>query len=160
MIGLKLMAVAVHRQRLAFVYFVGGQLKNWGTQTKASKSQSRAAGALQTAINDFKPNVVVTEKTDEGFSKGPRVRKITDAVQRTAAENYVLDVSVSRDLGFATRFEQTEYLADLYPDIAPWRPPKRSYFENERHRTVLFDALALAHKVLQSPTATLAAAMD
>jgi hypothetical protein len=160
MTGLKLMAVAVHRQRLGFVYFVGGKLKNWETQTKASKSVSLAAEALQTAINAFKPNVIVTEKTGEGFCKGVRVRAITDALQRTAAENYVLDVSVTRDLGFSTLFEQTELLAELYPDLAPWRPPKRGFFDNERHRTVLFDALALAHKVLQSPTATLAAAMD
>ena len=160
MTGLKLMAVAVHRQRLGFVYFIDGRLQDWETQTKASKSVSLAAGALQIAINGFRPNVIVTEKTGDGFRKGTRVRAITEALQRTAAENYVLDVSVSRDLGFNTLFEQAEYLAEFYPDLAPWRPPKRSFFDNERHRTVLFDALALAHKVLQSPTATLAAAMD
>ncbi len=127
---------------------------------KPARSRIRAVGALQELINTFHPDVLITEKLRPNDRKGLRARNITEALQRAAAENYVLDVSVRRRQRYANKYEEIEVLVKRYPTIKPWAPPKRKYFEDEPPAMVLFDALAIADRVLESPTTTLAAAMN
>ena len=128
--------------------------------TKPSVSQTEAAGALQKLINDFKPSIVITEQVDEAVCRAPAVRKLKRALSRTAAQNYVLDVSLKRAHAFANKYEEAEALGAFYPEILPWVPPKRRPFDHQPPRLIIFDALALAHQVLQKPALTLASAMS
>ena len=78
---------------MAYVVFHNDQLKDWRSMTKPTKSQTDAAGALQQLINQFQPDVVVTEKINSEVP-GTSVERLKAAIQRTAAQNYVLDVNV------------------------------------------------------------------
>ncbi|MFZ5618503.1 MAG: hypothetical protein ACOZAA_14410 [Pseudomonadota bacterium] len=154
------MAVAATSRRVGHVFFIGNQLMEWRTAAAPARSSVKAAGALQELINTFRPDVVVTERLGSRDRKGDRAREITAALQRIAAENYVLDVSVERIQIFDNKYEEADALAALYPAIKPWVPRKRRHFDSEPAAMVLFDALAAAHVVLQRPTTTLAAAMS
>lgn len=156
----RILAVAINNKRLGYVFFHGYDLKEWRTMTKASTSRAEAAGALQRLINDFKPNVVITELADPKVCRSTFVLGLKNALSRTAAHNYVLDVVIKRESSFANKYDEAAALGDLYPAIRPWVPPKRRAFDHQPPRLILFDALALAQKVLEKPTITLAAAMS
>lgn len=156
----RILAVAINQKRLGYVFFQGYELKEWRTMTKPSHSRAEAAGALQRLINDFKPNILITERPDAKICRSPSVLALKNALSRTAAHNYVLDVAIKREYVFANKYEEAMALSDLYPAIRPWVPPKRRAFDHQPPRLILFDALALANQVLQKPTITLAAAMS
>lgn len=160
MASLRILAVAATSRRIGHVFLIGNRLMEWRMACAPTRSEVKAAGALQELINTFRPDVVVTEKLCPADRKGDRARAVTEALQRIAAENYVLDVSVERIQRFANKYEEAEQLAALYPAIMPWTPRKRRHYESEPAAMVLFDALAIAHIVLQRPTTTLAAAMS
>ena len=151
-----MLAVAINKHRMGYVFLIGSQLKEWRTMTKPTNSQSEAAGAMQDLINTFKPDVVVTEKVGD---RNDLVTSLKRSLVRTTAQNYVLDVSVPRKHQYRSKYEEASALAGMHPEIKPWVPPKRQFFGHEPHRMILFDALALANHVLQRPTQQLAAAM-
>jgi len=159
MASLRLLAVAVSSRRVGYVFLTGNRLMVWKMAVKPIQSSMDAAGWLQQLINKLRPDVVVTEKLDETTRKGDRSRTINSTFQRIAAENYVLDVSIKRLREFANKYEEAASLADLYPNIRPWLPKKRQFHEVEPRRMVMFDALAIAHAVIQRPSTTLASAM-
>ena len=70
MAALRFLAVAVNSKRLGFVFFVGDQLKDWRTMTKPTKSPKDASIVLEKLIEDYRPDVVVTEAVaeNEGLS--------------------------------------------------------------------------------------------
>ena len=115
---------------------------------------------LQELINTFRPDVVVTEKIEDDVRKGQKARGLIAALQRIAAENYVLDVAIARVQRFASKYEEAVSLAQRYPSIRSWLPQKRRLYQSEPHRMVTFEALALAHAVLERPTTTMAAALS
>ena len=160
MATLRMLAVAVTSRRMGYVFLIGDRLMEWRTMQKPASSGISAAGALQELINTYQPDAVVTEKIGSRDRKGEKARAITAALQRAAAENYVLDVSVQRCQHYANKYEEIGVLVERYPAIKPWAPRKRKHYEDEPHMMVLFDALAIADRVLQNPTTTLAAALS
>ena len=160
MAQLRVLAVAINRRRLGYVFLLGMDLKEWRTMTAPTKSQTNAAGALQDLINEFRPDVVVTEKVVTTANRSSAVRALKEALIRAAAQNYVLDVSVERTQDYANKYEEAQSLATIYPDVAPWVPPKRRAFDHEPAHLVIFDALSLAHTVLKNPALKLASGMD
>lgn len=157
---LKILSVAINQKRMGYVLLVNQQLKDWRTMTKATESRAEAAAALQRLINDFRPDVVVTERVDAADCRSAFVCGLKQALTRTAAQNYVLDVSVRRRSSHANKYAEANALADLYPELRPWVPPPRRAFDHQPPRLIIFDALALAQPVLENPTITLAAAMS
>jgi hypothetical protein len=72
----RLLAVAAATGRVGYVYLVDGTLMAWGVSRKAWRSTTHAAGALQGWINDYRPNVVVTEKIEGKTRKGAKSLRI------------------------------------------------------------------------------------
>ena len=151
MAALRVLAIAVATGRVGYVFFVDDQLTDWKMSRQASKSTAQAVGVVQQWIIDLRPGVVVTEKIHAAMHKGERTKDIIDAIAEIASHNYLLDVSVPRRQDYANKYEEAAALALLYPDIMPWLPEKRRYFDNEPRSTVLFEALSLALGVIQRP---------
>ena len=156
MAALRFLAVAVNSKRMGFVFFVGNQLKDWRTMTKPTQSPEDASEALEKLIEDYQPDVVVTEQVDEN---GSRIGSLRRALCTCAEKRKVLDVSIKRRQLFANKYEEAAWLADTYPSLKPWVPPKRRFFENEPPRMILFQATSLVHSVLKQPTLQLAGSM-
>jgi hypothetical protein len=148
MAGLKILAFAAASNRVGAVLLVGDKLMDWQMSSKASRDSVIAAAYAQKLINILTPDIVVTERPEDAKRKGLRTKDIIDAIAVTAANNYVLDVSVKRGQKYANKYAEADALAERYPDLAAWKPEKRRFFDNEPRNTVLFEALALAEFVL------------
>lgn len=159
MAALRMLALAAASGRVGYVFLVGDRLKDWRISEKAAKSPTKAAEQVQTWINELKPDVIVTEKVEDAAKKGDKTKEIIGAIARTAAHNYVLDVSVTREHDHVSKYEEADALVKRFPDVTAWLPKKRRFFDNEPRNTVIFEALSLAETVLRGPTTTLASAM-
>lgn len=159
MTALRVLAIAVASGRIGCVFLIDDQLMDWRMSRVAAKSPSNAVGVVQQWIIDLKPDVVVTEKLLASIKKGERTREIISAITGIASYNYVLDVSVPRAQDYANKYEEAAELVKRFPELAPWLPKKRRFYDNEPRETVLFEALALALVVLNDPATELAAGM-
>ena len=160
MVALKVLAIAVACGRVGYVFISGGQLLDWKMSRKAAQSPAKAVGIVQQWINDLKPDVVVTEKIHSAIKKGQRTQEIIVAIAAIAAHNYLLDISVQRTQEYTNKYEEAGVLVLEYPELKPWLPQKRRFFDNEPRTTVLFEALALALLVIRSSATAIAQEMD
>lgn len=160
MVALRVLAVAAATGRVACVFFVGDRLRDWRVSEKAAKSPENAAGMVQSWINELQPGVVVTEACSAQSTKGAKTQSLIAAVGRTAAQNYLLDVCVTPAREHKNKYDEAQALAERYPELAPWVPKPRRFFDKEPRNIVLFEAVSLALSVLQRPSTTLAAAMS
>jgi len=155
----RILAVAAASGRVGYAFLVGDMLRDWHVSYTAANSPTKAAEEAQKWINRLKPDVVVTEKAEEATKKGKKTKAIIGAIARTAEHNYVLDVSVARAQDYANKYEEAEALAVQHPEILPWLPAKRRFFDNEPRNTVLFEALSFANTVRRGGSIGLAAMM-
>jgi hypothetical protein len=160
MTALRVLSIAVASGRAGYVFLEAAKLLDWGVTIRAAKSATELAGFVQSLINDLKPDVVVTEKCDERCRKGKSARRMISAIAGIASHNYVLDVSVTRPRGFASKFDEACHLAKQHPEIVGYLPDhKRRAQDFEPRSMMIFEALAMARKVLLGPSTALAAAM-
>ena len=160
MAALRILSVAVASGRAGYVFLCDGKLYDWGITVKAVNNATELAGFVQGLINDLKPEVVVTEKCDQASRKGRRTSALIRAIAETASHNYVLDVAVIRPRAFPSKYEEAEHLARQYPEVAGYLPErKRRIFDFEPRGMIIFEALALAEKVIHGPPDELAAAL-
>ena len=159
MAALKLLAIAVVSRHVAYVYLIGDSLVDWRISDRASTSAEKASATVQGWINLLHPDVVASERVTASFRKGKKAKAAIEAITLVAANNYVLDISVVRDQSFPNKYLEADAIVADYPELRPWLPKKRLFYDNEPRNTVLFEAMALAQSVLRGPTPVLAAAM-
>ena len=143
----RVLAIAAASGRMAYVFFKGGELMDYGLSKKASRGTVEAAGLVQRWINETTPDVVVTEKISATF-KGDRTKALIRAVQRTASHNQVLDVAVTRPRCFNTKYDEAADLITRYPEMKGRLPTWRRFYDTEPRDTVFIDALVLAEQVV------------
>lgn len=160
MAALKVLAVAVATGRASFVYLEGAELRDWGISMKAVTGTKNIVSYVQTLIIKFRPDVIVTEKCEEGCRKGKRTKNLIRSAAEIASHNEVLDVSVDRPRQFPSKYEEAQHLVSRHPALAGHLPRrKRRIFDFEPRGMVIFEALAMAERVIHGPPERLAAAM-
>ena len=143
----RVLAIAAASGRIAYVFFTGAELRDYGLSKKASRNAVEAAGIAQRWINRTEPDVVVTERLID-TQKGDRSRSLIRAVQRTAAQNQLLDVMIKRPRRFDTKYDEGTELAKRYPELAARIPVYRPFYDPEPRDAVFIDALVLAEEVI------------
>ena len=144
MASLRLLAVAAASGRIGSVFLIGDRLMDWQMSNKAAESSVEATAFAQALINEFTPDVVVTEELDTARHKGTHTLGLIAAIARTAEHNQVLDVAVPHEHRYPNKYAEAEALVERYPELTPWKPAKRRFYDNEPRNTVIFEALALA----------------
>jgi len=157
--GLSYLAFAAAYRRVGVIYVDDGEILYWKMSTKAAQSATLAAAFASSLIDEFSPNVVITEQLAHAQRKGKHTKLIIQSIATAAKEAAVLDMEVARENSYKNKYEEADALIDLYPIMASLRPKVRKYFDNEPRSTVLFEALSLAESVKRGPTERLAAAM-
>jgi len=132
------------------VLVVDGTLTYWQLSVKAAENPAEAATYAQHLINDVWPEVVVTEAPDAARHKGAKSLALIAAMADVAENCDLLDVQVPRVQRFPNKYAEMDALAQRYPELAPWKPRKRRFYEAEPRNTVLFEALALADFMLNA----------
>jgi hypothetical protein len=159
MAALRLLAVAAATGRIAYVYLIGDRLMDWRISDKASHSPEDAENSVKRWILALQPDVVVTEIPVSKTRKGDNTRHLIDAIAKVAEEAPLLDIQVTREQVYPNKYVEAAALAKRYPELEPWVPRPRRFFDNEHRNTVLFEAMALAQSILRNPSTTLGAAM-
>lgn len=149
MAALRVLAFAAATGRVGSVFLIGDQLVDWHISNKAAESGVEAAGHAQALINDLMPDVVVTEELETASHKSKHTLDLIAAIARTAEHNHLLDLSVPREHRYPNKYAEADALVERYPELTPWKPMKRRFYDNEPRNTVLFEALALAQSVVQ-----------
>jgi len=159
MIGLRLLGVAATSRHVAYAFFQGGELVDWRISDRASDSPENLATALRGWIEALAPQVVVTERADVALRKGNRARVMIRTAGEVATGAGCLHVAVARPHDFRNKYDEATFLATRYPDLAPWLPQKRAFYENEPRNTIVFEAVVLVDTVLRDPATNLSAAL-
>jgi hypothetical protein len=159
MSSLRILSIAAATGRIAYVYLIGDRLMDWRISDKASTSTDEARAAVQKWIETLQPEVVITEQAGGGTRKGDNTRHLIEAMADVAEASKALDVRVEREQIHDNKYAEAAALAVHYPELLPWVPRQRRFFDNEHRNTVLFEALALAQVVSRNPAMTLGAAM-
>ncbi|MEP0313230.1 hypothetical protein [Hyphomonas sp.] len=154
---LRVLAIAVASGRMGYVFFSGDRLCDWGIARQASKSPKLAEAQARVWIKRLRPDVVVTEKIDNGSRKGDRTKRVIKAVTKAASAPHILDVVVPRIRSFKNKYDEAMALVDRFPELDTWVPRRRRIWEAEPRTTIYFEALALALVVIdgdqgQAPT--------
>jgi hypothetical protein len=157
--ALRLLAFAAASGRVATVFLVGNQLMDWQISDQASKSIDRAVAWVGRQVAELRPHVIVTEDLAEPCPKGARACEITEAVSELTEALELLNPRVRRHHDYANKYEEADAIAAFYPELKPWLPDWRRFFENEPRNTVLFEAMSYALFILQDPPKRLGAAM-
>ncbi len=157
--NLSYLAFAVAYRRVGVVLIVGDEPVFWRISTRAAESAPYAAKFTQQLIDQFSPNVVVTEQLVHAVRKGKQAKQVIATVASVAEAGPVLAIPIARVNKYKNKYAEADALIELYPIMAPLRPQVRKYFDNEPRNTVLFEALSLAESVRRGPTEQLVAAM-
>jgi hypothetical protein len=144
----RLLALAAASGRIGIVFFVGPRLIDWRISNFAARSPRSAAAFADKLIVFLKPDVVITESAPSAAHKGDKTKLLILAMGEAAANHEVLDIAVKREFRFPNKYAEAEALVQLYPDLIPWKPKPRRFFDNEPRNTVLFEALVLADQLI------------
>ncbi len=148
MARLKVLAIAAATGRIGCVFLIGGKLKHWAMSVKASKSPEMAANQTTKWIDEFEPEVVITEKITKRSHKGKLTKQLIAAIAKVAENRYLNDIVIPRAQNFQNKYEEAKELANQYPDILPWLPKRPRIWESEPRNMIYFEALALALEVI------------
>ena len=159
MVPLRILAIAVVSRHVACVCLAGDRIIDWRISDSASRSPQTAVVTAEGWIDSLEPDVVVTEDPDTAQKKGAKSKHLTRTIADMAKGKPVSALSITRERSFKNKYEEAAALVERYAELRHWVPSKRRIQDNEPRNAVLFEALALAEIVRQSPAITLAAAM-
>ena len=155
MIRLRVLGVAAGSGRVAYVFFIGTELKDWGVSEDAAASPGKAKKAARRWIKALEAQVLVTPDFSGRSTKGRKTRDLIEAVTGTARRRQLICVALPHTHDFPNKYAEASALAQRYPDIAGWLPEKRRFYDKEPRNIVLFEALSIAEHVSRSPAVTI-----
>ena len=138
------LALAVRASRVGYVYLVDGKATDWHLSEQASKSPAMTKRRMSEWLRQFKPDVVVLEDHRTATRKSGKNRAIIKALLRTAQKHNTKVVELRREQHYPNRYDEARELAELFPELAAWRPDKPEPWVREPRNLVYFECLALA----------------
>jgi hypothetical protein len=155
---LSVLAIGANASTVGMVLLVHGELQYWQCSRDAAKSADNAESTTTEWIRSFHPDVVVTEKVDNGSRKSERTQGVIRTIAGTATALGIVSVQVLRPHEYKNKYEEAVALARRHPTIKP-RVPSRRFYDPEPKNVVLFEALALAEVAERNFAARIAAAL-
>ena len=155
---LKVLAIGANASTIGMVLLVHGELQYWQCSRAAAKSADKAESTVKEWISSFHPDVVITEKLDDGSRKSKRTQSVIRTIAGTATALGVVSVQELRPHEHKNKYEEAVALARRHPTIKPWVPSRR-FYDPEPKNVVLFEALALAEVAERNFAARIATAL-
>jgi len=153
------LAVAAATGRVAYTYFLDNELQDWDISDKAAGAPEDAASWVQDLIESYQPDVLVTERITSRMRKGEKTKEIIATIANLANVNYIPGVTVTPPRYFDNKYQEANHLAELFPELKPWLPSPRKFYEREPRDIILFEAVSLTRVVMDDPAAHIAASM-
>jgi hypothetical protein len=136
------------KRGLAFVFFEGGRLLDWGTRAAAGNE----IAAIEMILNMCPADVIVLEDpAAPGSERRLKVRKTLERLARAAEKRGLMVMKVSRlDVrrgwsarGLTRKHMVAKVIAEDFPALEPLVPAPREFYMDEEARVQIFDAAAL-----------------
>lgn len=141
---IRTLAITASHNRLCFVFLIGEQPMDWELSFTAASSIDETAKKVDQWIHYYQADVVVAENLKTVTRKGERTLHLIDAIHKASQSSQAKLIIIRREQPFQSKYEQIDDLCDRYPQMKILAPPKRKYWENERHSVSYFEALAMA----------------
>ncbi len=141
---LRVLAVAARERRIGCVVIDNRDLVFWEGSECLSKTTQQAKEQLQHWVNEFEPDVVISEQPGTARRKGRKTVRILEEFAVVTKDIPVLGVQIERRRPFRNVFREAEALADEFPDLkgmVPVKPPV--WTGREPYNLIFFEALAL-----------------
>ncbi len=139
----RILAVAARCGRLGCVVVDEGDLVIWDASRKGAESVENAVATLKAWIDEFRPDVLVTENPDSAGRKRGRQLRILRAFADVGQDAALINVVIRRQRVFDNIYDEARDFADQFPDLAPLIPVRPPIWEKEPYRLIYFEALAL-----------------
>ena len=149
-----MLAIDLNTRGFGFVVIEGiDRLVDWGLRDIREDKERVVLEKVDDLIRLYRPAVIVVEDTDDPSSRrGPRIEAVIRRITVVAQEQKVRvrPVAIAKVGGvFARQGAMTKHaiaavLVARFPELAPYRPPKRRLWMSEDQRQAVFDASAMA----------------
>ena len=153
MTKLRVLAFAAARGRIGSVVLDGNLLIDWRISDKAADSPQAATAFAERMFAEFSPDVVVTEEVLLARHKGKRTVALIETLAEAAENHSLMSITLPRRQNYANKYVEADALTAQFPELAPWQPPPRRFYDNEPRNTVLFEALSLALQLVERDAA-------
>lgn len=140
----RVLSVAARTGRMACVLFEGSEMVFWATSREAAKTNERAANKLRQWVEEFRPDVLVTENPDCAGQKRGAQLEILKTLITVAEDQPILNVAVRRKKKFKNVYLEAADFGRRFPVISHLVPKKPPIWKGEPYNLACFEALALA----------------
>ena len=140
----RVLSLAVASRKIALVFMIDGQLKDWRHSRAGGSSATKGRSFLRVAIARYHPDLVVIEDPNGSTRKYGRSHAILLSLAQELRDSATPHVLGTRYQGYANKYEEAAMLAKRFPEIAPWLPKRPRIWETEPTEMIYFEALALA----------------
>ena len=148
--GKRTMALASRTKRLAFLVFVGQELKDWGCSWQGAQSPEAAGKQFKHWLHKYKPDRVVFEHIKSAKRKGPRQQLILKELHKVARNRRISFHRVERQKTFSNLYQEAFELGARFPVLKHLVPNKPRIWQAEAANLVYFEALDLAAPVIDT----------
>ena len=139
----KCVAVAASYGKVGLVCLAGTELLDWKISVAASKSVDAAFAQATRWLQYYRPDVVIVEAFTEQSQKGRNTGAIIEATMAASREFGISPLEITPIKRFKNKYIAAGAVAKRYPQLRPWLPKKREYYEHEPRNIIYFEAMAL-----------------
>ena len=140
------LALASSTRRIAGVFLEDQKVVGWRLSRKAARNPKDAAVCLKSWINDFEPDLLISE--DPAASrKGDHVKTLLETIGQTCDQADGLNVLLPRKQVYHDKYEEAKVLAKRYPHLRILLPKKPSIWNSEPHAISYFEALSFVEQL-------------
>lgn len=142
------MAFAVASGRVGSIVLSDATLIDWRISDKAADSPASATTYVTKLMNEYRPTIVAVEEIGLARRKGARTCALITAISAAAEQRDITTIALPRERRHPNKYAEAAALVTRFPELAPWQPPQRCFYDSEPRNTVLFEALSLAVQLL------------
>lgn len=146
------LTVAVSTGRIAYVYLENGKPVRWGMSRKAAKSTQNAAQIVKSWIDDFSPDLLISENPETAYRKGAKSRQILETIGELFEAADGLNVRLARVQSYQTKFQEAKALAQTYPELKHLCPLQPPIWMPEPRNVSYFEALSFVEQLKAKPS--------
>jgi hypothetical protein len=153
----RILALDLHPLSFGFVVFEGhDRLLDWGVRSfrhGVNAVKTPMSRKLAWLFDEYKPDVLLFKKP------GNRISRRMNSIATLAAANHIQLCTISGESikravpqGIQNKHQMAQAVADRFPLLSSYVPPKRKPWKGEHYRTSVFEAAALGLTYFASRT--------
>ncbi len=146
----RVVSIGVRNGQLCAVYFEKRQLVDWRRTRIRRKSMKQLRTYLHKLVQEYRPDLVVSEAENTAERKGIRARSILTMISDECSSLKQRHAAIRRVQQYSNKHEEALTLCVRYPSLKRVMPARRRVQDDEPRSYVFFEAVALAEEVFRT----------